>query len=275
MNRPIPRLDLMITYSCNISCVGCISLSDFKRNGVAPYSDIEQWVNHWSQLVTPRVITLFGGEPCLHPRLLDICQLVRTAWPNATIRLITNGYLLNRFPGDSWFDFAPFEMQVSVHRFDHEAVINKEIKRILSHRRDWQVSQDNENYEHRQLTWSVDDFKIFKSVFKDFVVPFKYTDKIEPWYSSAEQAHKICGAPNTPILYKGKLYKCPAVANAMDLTGENWFNYKPCEGEQDIDEFISNINKPESVCGQCPDSTQAVIIDHFNKDNVTVKQNIS
>ena len=97
MIRNIPRLDVMIAYSCNISCVGCISLSDFKRDGVAPYADIESWILHWHTLVTPKVVTLFGGEPCLHPRLPAICALVRQHWPNAVIRLITNGYLLNNF----------------------------------------------------------------------------------------------------------------------------------------------------------------------------------
>jgi hypothetical protein len=93
--------------------------------------------------------------------------------------------------------------------------------------------------------------------------------------SDPKKAHAICGAPNTPVLYKGKLYKCPAVANAMDLSGENWFDYTPCDSDVGLDEFINNIGRPEAVCGQCPQLNQAVIIDHFDTNNVIVKQKIS
>ena len=61
------------------------------------------------------------------------------------------------------------------------------------------------------------------------------------------------------------------MANVIDISGENWFNYNGYDVTDNIAEFIANINKPEPVCGQCPDLSQAVIINHFNKDNVIVK----
>lgn len=270
------RLDLMIAYSCNLSCKGCISLSDFKREGIAEFDEILTWVNYWSKLVSPAVVTLFGGEPCLHPKLVDICQLMRNNWPDSTIRLITNGYLLDNFASDVWFNFEPFEIQVSVHRKDHEALINQSIKQILKHRKDWVVSNDNQGNEHRQLTWKSKNFTLFKSIFKDFVVPYQQENQnIIPWNSDPARAHKICGSPDSPVLYKGKLYKCPAVANTIDLTGANWFDYQACADANTLEDFISNIGCPEKVCGQCPAQSQAVVINHFNKENVIVKQKIT
>lgn len=274
MAQTINRLDLMIAYSCNISCAGCISLSDRKRDGIAGFTEITQWVEHWSRLISPEVVTLFGGEPCLHPRLPEICFVVRQHWPNTTIRLITNGYLLDNFDSSVWFNYAPVEIQISIHRKDHESFINQNIKKILANRQDWQVSKNN-NAGHEQLSWTSEGIKIYKSIFKDFVVPYQAVEQaIKPWYSNAKEAHAICGAPNTPVLYKGKLYKCPAVANAMDLTNENWFDYVPCDGLDNLDQFIAGIGKPEKVCGQCPDRSQAVVVDHFDKKNVIVKQKI-
>lgn len=276
MLKNIDRLDLMIAYSCNISCVGCISLSDVKRDGVAPFDDVANWIDKWSALVDPKVITIFGGEPCLHPKLLEICQLVRSSWPNTTIRLVTNGYLLSNFDSSSWVKFAPMEIQISVHRLDHETIINQEIKKILSTEAGWDIEKNTGRTAHEQISWSLKGLKIYKSIFKDFVVPFKTEGKsILPWNSDPKEAHKICGAPATPILYKGQLYKCPAVANVMDLTKTNWFDYKPCNGADSLDEFIAGIGRPESVCGQCPERRQAVVIDHFDKNNVIVKQKIS
>ena len=258
----------MIAYSCNIACTGCISISDRKRDGVASLEDITLWVNQWSAYITPKVITIFGGEPCLHPKLLDVCNSVRVAWPNAIIRLITNGYLLDNFNPASWFNFGKFEMQVSLHRQDHRARIDSVIKNILLQRTNWTTTRHG-GEDHKQIAWTSGDVTIYKSIFKDFVVP--YHDDIKPWHSDPIQAHKICGAPATPILYKGKLYKCPAVANAMDISGENWFDYQAYDVTDNLVEFISKIGSPEAVCGQCPDQQQAVIINHFDINNVKTK----
>lgn len=266
------RLDLMIAYSCNISCKGCISLSDRKRSGVEPFKDLERSIRQWQPILNPSTITLFGGEPCLHPRLLDICALVRRNWPLSAIRLITNGYLLDRFSSFSWFDFSPFEIQVSIHRKDHEKIINQQIRSILLQRSGWKVKMYGQANHHKQLQWSIPGFKIYKSIFKDFVVPYKTdNDQLLPWHSDPAKAHAICGAPATPILFKNKLYKCPAVANRIDVTGQAWYDYQGYSINDDIKEFVDNINQPEAVCGQCPDRQRAVVIDHFDRKNVHVK----
>lgn len=271
----LPRLDLMIAYSCNLSCVGCISLSDRQRDGVASYSEIQDWVHDWQQRITPTVLTIFGGEPCLHPDLLDICTLVRNTWADCTIRLITNGYLLDNFDSAAWFTFGKFEIQVSVHRKDHEKIINQKIKTILSHRKDWRVSVHGGD-QHKQTEWTSDNISIYKSIFKDFIVPFKELgETMSAWNSDPAEAHKICGSPATPILYKGRLYKCPPVANIIDLTGTHYADYRGYGPDDDLLPFINAINRPEPVCGQCPSQTQAVIIDHMDFKNVKVKQKIS
>lgn len=271
----IPRLDLMIAYSCNISCKGCISLSDFPRNGVASLEDIEDWCSAWCQVLTPKVITLFGGEPLVHPRFMDVCRSVRSHWPNSTIRLITNGYLLSKYNPADWFNFGPFEIQVSMHRSDHRSLIDKQIKQILLCYNDWEVSAitHTRKNEHKQISWARPNFEIYKSKFGEFIAPYSISEgKLINSHSDPAQAHSICGAPDTPVLFKGKLYKCPAVANVIDYTQENWYEYQALDYTDNLDEFISNIGKPELVCGQCPTRTQAVVYNHLNLENVIVKQ---
>ena len=261
----------MIAYSCNIACAGCISISDRKRDGVASLEDISIWSKKWAEHLDPEIISIFGGEPCLHPKLIEVCKTIREQWPTSTIRLITNGYLLPNFDPKVWFTLGKFEMQVSLHRHDHRSIIDAAIKNILVERTNWKTSVHGGD-DHKQIAWASDDVTIYKSMFKDFVVP--YRDNIKPWFSNPTEAHKICGSPATPILYKGLLYKCPAVANAMDISKENWFDYKAYDIGDNLAEFINNIGKPELVCGQCPDQQQAVIIDHFDINNVKTK-NIS
>ena len=272
MMHKIQRLDIMIAYSCNIACAGCISLSDHQRDGIAPVEDIAKWLAKWQDHVEPAVVTLFGGEPCLHPKLIEICQRVRNAWPASTIRLITNGYLLDNFDPNSWFEFAPFEIQVSMHRADHKEIINRRIRDILECRTGWRVTTHGGANEHKQHEWHLDNFSVYRSVFKDFIVPYRFeNNQIQPWNSTPAEAHRICGSPSTPILYKGDLYKCPPVANVIDLTG-NSLNYPVCDTPDKLDNFVQGIGHPEAVCGLCPARNQAVVIDHFDIKNVHVKQ---
>ena len=131
--------------------------------------------------------------------------------------------------------------------------------------------------KHQQIKFTLGDFAIYKSKFKDFVAPYGLKNsKPIALMSDPKKAHSMCGSPDTPVLYKGKLYKCPPVANLIDLLNENWNNYKSCDNPKDLETFIKLIGCPESVCAQCPDHTNAVIFDHFDKDNVQVKEkNIS
>jgi organic radical activating enzyme len=274
MKHTINRLDIMIAYSCNVSCKGCISVSDIAREGIEPLKNIQQWIQYWSQLIDPKVVVLFGGEPLLHPRIFDLCDTVREHWPTAIIRLITNGYLFDRFFAGTWFDYEPMEIQISVHRKDHESLINQHIKQILSHRTNWTIQQHGGD-NHKQLQWTSGQFIIYKSIFKDFVQPYNVVNgKMLGYDSDPAEAHAICGSPATPILYKGALYKCPPVANLMDLTGEDFYGYRPVTDVHGLTEFVQGIGCPESVCAWCPAQPQATVIDHFNIKNVYVRQKI-
>lgn len=266
----------MVAYACNISCKGCISLSDIPRKGTVSTKDVENWCDFWKDGISPSVVTLFGGEPLLNKNIATICQTVRAAWPASIIRLVTNGYLLDRFPPDQWYSFGNFEMQVSVHRQDHESIINQNIRLILKHHKDWKTVIHKNHNHHRQIEFSRPGFRLWKSKFKNFVTPYRLSDgKMMPFKGSAEHAHKICGSPDTPILYKGKLYKCPPVANLIDITDENWSNYKACTDLSELDEFVRHIGRPESVCSQCPDNIGLHTYDHFDINNVRIKKNLN
>ena len=201
----IKRLDFNVAYACNLSCKGCISLSDFDRRGVESLKDIEEQCKTWSQILDPSVISIFGGEPLLHPRIGKVLESIRKYWPNAQIRMITNGYLLKRYDPEMWFQFGSLEMQVSIHRQDHETIITKEIKRIVKCRSDWEARRTF-NEGHRQLELHNKDLSIYKSKFKTFVMPYRLEDgELKPFDSDPKKAHSICGSPDVPILYRNKI----------------------------------------------------------------------
>ena len=262
----INRLDFNITYACNLACKGCISLSDSTRYGVESLQNIQIQCDSWHERLQPRIIALFGGEPLMHPRIHDVIEKIKQAWPEATLRLITNGYLLKKHDPEIWFKYEPLEIQVSIHRQDHEAILTEQIKRIVECRTDWKILKFTDD-GHKQLELSRKGFKIYKSKFGDFVMP--YNKDLTPFNSDPKMAHSICGSPATPILYKNRLYKCPPVANLLDMK-PGYVDYDGVGHNEDLSEFVNGIGKPEGVCAMCP-ASRSHSIDHYAEENVHVK----
>ena len=266
----IKRLDFNVAYACNLACKGCISLSDFDRRGVEPLQEIKMQCQIWSKIIDPSIISIFGGEPLMHPHIEKVLNYIRDAWPLAQIRFITNGYLLRKYDPELSFKFGHLEMQISIHRKDHEKLITNEIKRIVSRRKDWKASRTFAE-GHKQLELQHDNLTIYKSKFARFVMPYKIVNgELTPFESDPAKAHKICGSPNVPILYKNKLYKCAPIANLLDLDTKDKYKYEGIGPNGDVETIVKNINKPESVCSMCPENIDHSI-DHFAKENVHVK----
>lgn len=271
MTYNIARLNIMVAYSCNIACLGCLSISDVKRSGVESYESLCKNMDEWSKLITPKVLTIFGGEPLLHPKFCDVVRYARQCWPDSTIRVITNGLLLDKIPPEFWFTVGKIELQVSVHREDFENQLNASIKNIIQKKTGWKVNRYTSDDEHRQIEFNHTDISIFKSKFKDFIVPYRRIGgEMKPHYSDPAQAHASCGEPHTPIMFKGKLYKCSPVANLIDING-SWLDYQGLLPTDDLSELISHIGKPESVCAGCPGSRRYKF-NHFNEKNVKIKR---
>lgn len=269
----IRRLDLNIAYACNLACKGCLSLSDFDRKGVMPFNDVIDSIDTWKNKVYPEILSIFGGEPLLHPKIHDIFLAVRQAWPDVTIRLITNGYLLSKQKVGNFFAHTPFEMQVSVHRLDHEHIINKNIIAFLKNYSDWKIIKVGEPGpgKHHSYRWVRPGFKIWKSKFGEFVMPYNHEgNQLVPFKSNPAKAHAICGNPDVPILYKNKLYKCAPIANLLDLPNTKGYRYNPIQANDNIDKFVQLIGKPESICSMCPES-RSHAVDHYAKGEVHVK----
>ena len=269
----IRRLDLNIAYACNLACKGCLSLSDFDRKGIMPLKDIQESIDIWKKKVTPQILSVFGGEPLLHPKLFDIFDYIKQAWPHATIRLITNGYLLHRLDYSKWFDYQPFEMQVSIHRLDHEQIVTKNILNLIKKRSDWEIvkTSDGGSGSHHMYEWHRPGFKVWKSKFGEFVIPYNYKDnQLVPFKSNPAKAHSICGNPNVPILYKNKLFKCAPIANLLDLPNTKGFDYQGITADDNIKKFVDMIGKPESICSMCPEN-RSHAIDHYAEGEVHVK----
>ena len=68
----IDCLDIVIARNCQLNCRGCITFSDHNLvKGYTKINDSLAWLEFWSSKLKPKTLHLFGGEPLMHPELLE------------------------------------------------------------------------------------------------------------------------------------------------------------------------------------------------------------
>ena len=283
----IDYLDIMIQYSCNFSCAGCITMSDYKRSGYVSADEGLGWLDHWKLKINPAVVCLFGGEPTMNPNLYQWIKNVRNTWPSATIKIITNGSLLDKVNlVDYFFNFQPATLQISLHYKETEKrqeIKKKLITQIKTLNKNFKIKEKDPNKPHEQFNFFAENFEIIIAEFGEFIKPYKgYGKHMLPWNSSSiHQSHSKCGSPRNPVLYKNRLYKCGPIANLKDtLTLFNienkteWQPYLEYQGNDcndDLTTFVQQIGKPEEICSMCSASNEGAIA-HYAPDAVKVKK---
>lgn len=94
--------ELNAVHHCNLTCVSCSHLSPMFRKAVVDpaeaYADLSALAGHFA----PRFVKILGGEPLLHPALIDLLDAVRASRIAGTLLVCTNGQRLPRMPAAFW-----------------------------------------------------------------------------------------------------------------------------------------------------------------------------
>jgi cyclic pyranopterin phosphate synthase len=96
-------LEAHVVDHCNLTCAECCSLSPLLPAWSAEPADLERDLAHAARVLAPSVFKLVGGEPLLHPLLLDLVGIARRSAIAPRISVTTNGLLLGRM-SDALFD---------------------------------------------------------------------------------------------------------------------------------------------------------------------------
>ena len=96
--RPcIEYLVVNILDHCNLKCKGCDHFACIADTYFVSVDAIRRDIERMSEILHGNnviKIAVMGGEPLLHPNLLEILEIIRANFPYAVIRLTTNGLLL-------------------------------------------------------------------------------------------------------------------------------------------------------------------------------------
>ena len=247
--RAIPNLEIHVAHACNLVCEGCSHYSNQNHKGMLSLAEADKWMRPWAGRLAPKMISLLGGEPTVNPELTGYLPLARSHFPNAHLRLVTNGFLLHRHPElpKAMIDAGNSMLYVSVHH--QSAEYGEKLKPVLALLNEWR-----KQHEIRvTLYLSSKSWTRRYHGFGSEMEPFQDNQPRKSW--------EHCGARTCAQLFEGAIWKCAPLAylgmqDAKYKLSESWvpyLKYRPlpedCSDTQ-LKEFFDR--EEETVCGMCP-----------------------
>ena len=99
----INYIETHIVEHCNLKCRGC---SHFSGLAQPQFKDLDTFTQEFKQLSkltnqSINIIRIMGGEPLLHPQVVEFCQIARQYFPTAHVVLVSNGILLGQLTDEN------------------------------------------------------------------------------------------------------------------------------------------------------------------------------
>ncbi|MCA9652301.1 MAG: radical SAM protein [Myxococcales bacterium] len=95
-------LEAHVVDHCNLRCAECCSLSPLLPPRFESPEALARDLARAAAVLAPAVFKLVGGEPLLHPELLELVHVARRSGIAPRVSLTTNGLLLHRMPDALW-----------------------------------------------------------------------------------------------------------------------------------------------------------------------------
>lgn len=92
----IPIVSLLATEYCNLSCKGCGAVMPMRTDKkIFNIDDLQRVLTRLAKLnINVTKFDVVGGEPLLHPNIVDFVTILRDVFPTSQISIITNGLLV-------------------------------------------------------------------------------------------------------------------------------------------------------------------------------------
>jgi len=244
MIRLFPVVEFYITNVCNLTCRGCNRFNNYNFKGHQCWNDHASAYEAWSRRLDIPRITILGGEPTLNPDLELWASNLRRLWPDAVIMVQSNGTYQKELHFDLWFKY-----RVGFGLSLHDPNTAEEIKKH------W--------YKNGQpMAGFIEAFTFHQGslIEQDGGYTLHNSDPVKAFNS--------CDMKHDHTMYRGKLYKCPAMSNLPDFDNQFGltldsrqrdllYSYQPLTAdctEEKLQEFLATKDTPISQCEFCPES---------------------
>lgn len=240
----ISSLEWHVSHNCNFSCDYCCDFSNYKHNEKITRKTLIEWYRPWHKRLQPKTVALLGGEPLLNKQIENIVLDAKTFWPNSELELVTNGWLLPKYP--KLFDVlksVDVKLYISKHldTKEYNVKFDSIIELVKSHGIKYAI------YPNHKM-W----YQIYRGTGTD-IEPYEDSDPQSSWNNCP--TYQDCFQ-----LYDQQIWKCPPVAYIQLLSkkiklNSKWDEYlryralQPDCTDAEIKEFFDR--QAESICGMC------------------------
>ncbi len=226
----LKNIEFQIIDHCNLNCRGCAHFSNISEK---KFIDARVMVKSMDQF-NKRVgyvysVALMGGEPLLHPDIVDIIEYTRDRFPISEVRIVTNGLLLDRMPQEFYKACRKNRILIYISKYPPTVKKIPKIKKILSH------------YGIRYF---------ISSTVRQFSSCFEPTGT-----SDARKAFEHCGRRACTIVKDDRIYLCSICAFVdkynkrfvQDIPQPEGLNLYTCSAK----ELMDYLKSPAETCKYC------------------------
>ena len=127
------HFEFHLVEHCNLKCAGCTHFSSIAGEEFLSLEEFEKDIRRLSELTghTARFMNLLGGEPLLHPEVSSFFPIARRYFPDAVIRVVTNGIRLLDMEEEFWQSCKRNHIVIGLTQYPI-AVDYEEIIRMIS-----------------------------------------------------------------------------------------------------------------------------------------------
>lgn len=182
-------LDVHLVHHCNLSCAYCSHFSPVADEWYISAEQLEKELT----IIAPHIkghisnVWLLGGEPLLHPNIINLLYTARKCLPDIPLDITTNGILLNKM-GEEFYD-ALIINDIGIRLSEYPIELN--YKNLIN------------NLKGRGI----------RVIFQQFKSKFCIQKMNTEWNKPYKYNYWSCYLGGYVLeLLDGKLYSCPQVA---------------------------------------------------------------
>ena len=259
-----------ISHTCNLSCKNCLSYNNFNISGHERWSDNEDYVRRWGELVEIEDLSIIGGEPLGNPDLDLWVKGVRKHFDTTDFKICTNGTQINQWI-DNLHEWTDLGVVLEIHTHDPTQVTAmwQNLRKVYGNNIKYVKGVDytsNSYYDSYDWVGLVNDRVVVLQANDMNFFPWGVKGKnsngeYEMYETKAKITHQLCQWRNCHYFYRGDLYKCGTLVGAQKFVNKYpvkaehkqlILNYKPVGlGSNNLEEDLNNLKNVTPQCGLC------------------------
>ena len=245
-NYSLKNIYFHIINKCNLNCAYCDNFSPLSMDNwyISPYNFeniIKQLKKFFNNI---EFLNIGGGEPLLHPQLIDLCCILRQYYPYSAISVLSNGILLDKYDKKLIDEITKMNIVLVISQYPISINYNRQT--VI--------------YNKNKYIYTIQNrYKMFNLQIS------QYKKKDNHVYDNCDYAGFIDYKKATPrciqLDNKGNLFFCGIVANIHLFEKYFGIYFEKIKGKygdyinifetNDIDDILYGINNKIPFCDYC------------------------